>query len=69
MQTHLVRYNVHLSQDQIGELQRLYELDGIRPATRIRRAISQHLGWVSEANGREHVHINHPNRRLPVRHK
>jgi hypothetical protein len=68
--TRLTRYNVHLSPDQIGELQRLYELDGIRPATRVRRAISTYLGWVTtDTDYRERIHIDHPNRRAAKRAK
>lgn len=41
--TKLVRYNVHLSPEQIKTMRRLYERDGIAPAEQIRRALDAWL--------------------------
>lgn len=42
---HLRRYNVHLTEAQIAELQRRADADGPPVAFQIRRAVSAYLGW------------------------
>jgi len=38
-----IRYNVHLSRQQIEKMRRLYARDGIKPAEQVRRALDQWL--------------------------
>ena len=45
----LVRYNVHLTEGQLRELQRIYKAQGVRAAEQIRRAIDTYLAAVASA--------------------
>jgi hypothetical protein len=58
---HLRRYNVHLTEAQIEELQHRAERDGPPVAFQIRKAVSAYLGWKNNVGRRlsreEHIEL------------